>query len=246
MYAALHAHIPAVIDRQYGSLAKILAELVLGAEAIHADDLHAFVNAIEHCFGHGDLAHCSDKFGVLRMLIEVIGSPPSKIASGFDFCSNIAHDIAGVLEANDRSERSCRVLLEELQRVIEAVINPVDNAVRCTPEIDRILRKTITDPVGPEFMGPPSLGIAARRNTGGSCREQKNNCCSMIVVVRLSKTLDPHDHSGSNLETNREFNGPALILLRPSDSCPRPPRSNSRDKGIQLLRRHGPGELRWI
>jgi hypothetical protein len=59
-----------------------------------------------------------------------------------------------------------------------------------THKIDWILRKTITDPVGPEFMAPPSLGIAARRNTGSSCREQKNNCCSMIVVVRLSKTLD--------------------------------------------------------
>jgi hypothetical protein len=59
-----------------------------------------------------------------------------------------------------------------------------------THKIDRILRKTITDPVGPEFMAPPLLGIAARRNTGSSCREQKNNCCSMIVVVRLSKTLD--------------------------------------------------------
>ena len=28
-------------------------------------------------------------------------------------------------------------------------------------EIDRILRETITDPVGPEFMAPPSRNVAA-------------------------------------------------------------------------------------
>ena len=45
--------------------------------------------------------------------------------------------------------------------LIEAAANLVDNAVKFTPEIDRILRETITDPVGPEFMAPPSLSIAA-------------------------------------------------------------------------------------
>jgi signal transduction histidine kinase len=45
--------------------------------------------------------------------------------------------------------------------LIEAIANLVDNAVKFTPEIDRILRETITDPVGPEFMAPPSLSIAA-------------------------------------------------------------------------------------
>jgi hypothetical protein len=28
-------------------------------------------------------------------------------------------------------------------------------------EIDRILRETITDPLGPEFMAPPARGVAA-------------------------------------------------------------------------------------
>jgi hypothetical protein len=28
-------------------------------------------------------------------------------------------------------------------------------------EIDRILRETITDPVGPEFMAPPARSVAA-------------------------------------------------------------------------------------
>jgi aryl-alcohol dehydrogenase-like predicted oxidoreductase len=28
-------------------------------------------------------------------------------------------------------------------------------------EIDRILRETVSDPVGPEFMAPPARGIAA-------------------------------------------------------------------------------------
>jgi hypothetical protein len=28
-------------------------------------------------------------------------------------------------------------------------------------EIDRILRETITDPVGPEFMAPPPRSVAA-------------------------------------------------------------------------------------
>ena len=115
--AALHAHIAAVIDRQHRSLAQILAEFVFGAEAVDADDLHALVNAIDHCFSHVDLAHGSDQFGVLRMLIEVIGGSPGKIAGGLNLGSHIAHDVAGVLEADDRSERSCRVLFEELQRV---------------------------------------------------------------------------------------------------------------------------------
>jgi len=45
--------------------------------------------------------------------------------------------------------------------LIEAIANLVDNTVKFTPEIDRILRETITDPVGPEFMAPLSLSIAA-------------------------------------------------------------------------------------
>jgi len=45
--------------------------------------------------------------------------------------------------------------------LIETVANLVDNAVKFTPEIDRILREIITDPVGPKFMAPPSLSIAA-------------------------------------------------------------------------------------
>jgi hypothetical protein len=28
-------------------------------------------------------------------------------------------------------------------------------------EVDRILRETITDPVGPEFMAPPARSVAA-------------------------------------------------------------------------------------
>ena len=45
--------------------------------------------------------------------------------------------------------------------LIEAIANLVDNAVKFTPEIDRILRETITDPVGPEFMAPPPRSVAA-------------------------------------------------------------------------------------
>ena len=45
--------------------------------------------------------------------------------------------------------------------LIEAAANLVDNAVKFTPEIDRILRETITDPVGPEFMAPPPRSVAA-------------------------------------------------------------------------------------
>jgi hypothetical protein len=37
------------------------------------------------------------------------------------------------------------------------------------PEIDRILRKTITDPVGQGFMTPPSFGIAARTQLRSNC-----------------------------------------------------------------------------
>ncbi len=43
----------------------------------------------------------------------------------------------------------------------DLLIEAVDNAAKFTPEIDRILRETITDPVGPEFMAPLSLSIAA-------------------------------------------------------------------------------------
>jgi len=49
----------------------------------------------------------------------------------------------------------------ERDLLIETVANLVDNAVKFTPEIDRILRETITDPVGPEFKGPPSLSSEA-------------------------------------------------------------------------------------
>src|ERR1700730_4294624 len=48
-------------------------------------------------------------------------------------------------------------------------LQPVDQVIgwaRSTlaeAEIDRILRETITDPVGPEFMAPPSRGDAAQR-----------------------------------------------------------------------------------
>ena len=45
--------------------------------------------------------------------------------------------------------------------LIDAVANLVDNAAKFTPEIDWILRETITDPVGPEFMAPPSLSSEA-------------------------------------------------------------------------------------
>ena len=55
-----------------------------------------------------------------------------------------------------RIKRAC-----DRDLLIEAAANLVDNAVKFTPEIDRILRETITDPVGPEFMAPPSLSIAA-------------------------------------------------------------------------------------
>jgi hypothetical protein len=43
----------------------------------------------------------------------------------------------------------------------DLLIEAVDNAAKFTPEIDRILRETITDPVGPEFKGPPSLSSEA-------------------------------------------------------------------------------------
>jgi signal transduction histidine kinase len=45
--------------------------------------------------------------------------------------------------------------------LIEAIANLVDNAAKFTLEIDRILLETINDPVGPEFMAPPSLSSEA-------------------------------------------------------------------------------------
>jgi hypothetical protein len=42
-------------------------------------------------------------------------------------------------------------------------------------EIDRILRETITDPVGPEFNAAPPRSVAARHNTASS------GCCSTIL-----------------------------------------------------------------
>jgi hypothetical protein len=41
------------------------------------------------------------------------------------------------------------------------------------PEIDRILRKTITDPVGQGFMAPLSFGIAA-------LTQHRSNCFSVL------------------------------------------------------------------
>jgi aryl-alcohol dehydrogenase-like predicted oxidoreductase len=46
-------------------------------------------------------------------------------------------------------------------------LNPVDGVTgwsldaAAKAEIDRVLRETITDPVGPEFMAPPARGVAA-------------------------------------------------------------------------------------
>jgi aryl-alcohol dehydrogenase-like predicted oxidoreductase len=47
----------------------------------------------------------------------------------------------------------------QLQPVDEVVGWSLDAATKT--EIDRILRETITDPVGPEFMAPPARGVAA-------------------------------------------------------------------------------------
>jgi hypothetical protein len=46
-----------------------------------------------------------------------------------------------------------------LQPVDEVVGWSLDAATKT--EIDRILRETITDPVGPEFMAPPARSVAA-------------------------------------------------------------------------------------
>jgi hypothetical protein len=48
-----------------------------------------------------------------------------------------------------------------------AQLQPVDDVTgwsldaSAKTEIDRILRETVTDPVGPEFMAPPSRSAAA-------------------------------------------------------------------------------------
>jgi aryl-alcohol dehydrogenase-like predicted oxidoreductase len=47
----------------------------------------------------------------------------------------------------------------QLQPVDEVTGWSLDNSAKV--EIDRILRETITDPVGPEFMAPPSRSVAA-------------------------------------------------------------------------------------
>jgi aryl-alcohol dehydrogenase-like predicted oxidoreductase len=47
----------------------------------------------------------------------------------------------------------------QLQPVDEVVGWSLDAATKT--EIDRILRETITDPVGPEFMAPPARSVAA-------------------------------------------------------------------------------------
>jgi aryl-alcohol dehydrogenase-like predicted oxidoreductase len=48
---------------------------------------------------------------------------------------------------------------EQLQPVDETIGWQLDAAARA--EIDRILRETIADPIGPEFMAPPSRSLAA-------------------------------------------------------------------------------------
>jgi aryl-alcohol dehydrogenase-like predicted oxidoreductase len=48
---------------------------------------------------------------------------------------------------------------DQLQPVDEVVGWSLDASAKA--EIDRILRETITDPVGPEFMAPPSRSVAA-------------------------------------------------------------------------------------
>ncbi len=48
---------------------------------------------------------------------------------------------------------------DQLQPVDEVVGWSLDASAKA--EIDRILRETITDPVGPEFMAPPARGVAA-------------------------------------------------------------------------------------
>ena len=48
---------------------------------------------------------------------------------------------------------------DQLQPVDEVIGWPLDASAKA--EIDRILRETITDPVGPEFMAPPARSVAA-------------------------------------------------------------------------------------
>jgi aryl-alcohol dehydrogenase-like predicted oxidoreductase len=48
---------------------------------------------------------------------------------------------------------------DQLQPVDEVTGWSLDASAKA--EIDRILRETITDPVGPEFMAPPSRNVAA-------------------------------------------------------------------------------------
>jgi hypothetical protein len=48
---------------------------------------------------------------------------------------------------------------DQLQPVDEVTGWGLDSPIKA--EIDRILRETITDPVGPEFMAPPARSVAA-------------------------------------------------------------------------------------
>jgi len=48
---------------------------------------------------------------------------------------------------------------DQLMPVDEVTGWRLDDATKA--EIDRILRETINDPVGPEFMAPPSRSVAA-------------------------------------------------------------------------------------
>jgi hypothetical protein len=47
----------------------------------------------------------------------------------------------------------------QLQPVDEVIGWSLDRSSEA--EIEQILRETITDPIGPEFMAPPARGIAA-------------------------------------------------------------------------------------
>jgi hypothetical protein len=48
---------------------------------------------------------------------------------------------------------------DQLQPVDEVTGWSLDASAKA--EIDRILRETVTDPVGPEFMAPPERSVAA-------------------------------------------------------------------------------------
>jgi aryl-alcohol dehydrogenase-like predicted oxidoreductase len=48
---------------------------------------------------------------------------------------------------------------EQLQPVDEVIGWSIDASAKA--EIDRILRETVIDPIGPEFMAPPSRSAAA-------------------------------------------------------------------------------------